>query len=344
MRGEVEVFLDDTPGEVRGVIARDGRFERLIIQREDDPPQHRLGARCVGRVIDVEAGYKAAFVDLGVESAPGFLSLPKDKPLREGDRIEVEITAEPRERKGPVLRLIGPGQGAPRLLTPGPDVPAILAALAPGVEVQTGLAAIQASWDAEEEALGFGDVFAEAGVDLAVQRTRALIAVDIDYAHLPGKDARKGRERANREGLAQAARLIRLKSWGGLVAIDLVGANLNADVVNPLARAAFDGDEAVFGPLSRFGLLQLALPWGRTPIEDRLNDWDRRPSALTKAIDLTRRLRHALLSDTTIARFTAVCTPQEAEAAAPLIARLGPRAVLRADPAAVPGRSDILEA
>ena len=326
------------------MIARDGRFERLIIQREDDPPQHRLGARCVGRVIDVEAGYKAAFVDLGVESAPGFLSLPKDKPLREGDRIEVEITAEPRERKGPVLRLIGPGQGAPRLLTPGPDVPAILAAFAPGVEVQTGLAAIQASWDAEEEALGFGDVFAEAGVDLAVQRTRALIAVDIDYAHLPGKDARKGRERANREGLAQAARLIRLKSWGGLVAIDLVGANLNADVVNPLARAAFDGDEAVFGPLSRFGLLQLALPWGRTPIEDRLNDWDRRPSALTKAIDLTRRLRHALLSDTTIARFTAVCTPQEAEAAAPLIARLGPRAVLRADPAAVPGRSDILEA
>ena len=344
MRGEVEVFLDDTPGEVRGVIARGGRFERLIIQREDDPPQHRLGARCVGRVIDVEAGYKAAFVDLGVESAPGFLSLPKDKPLREGDRIEVEITAEPRERKGPVLRLIGPGQGAPRLLTPGPDVPAILAALAQGVEVQTGLVAIQASWDAEEEALGFGDVFAEAGVDLAVQRTRALIAVDIDYAHLPGKDAKKGRERANREGLAQAARLIRLKSWGGLVAIDLVGANLNADVVNPLARAAFDGDEAVFGPLSRFGLLQLALPWGRTPIEDRLNDWDRRPSALTKAIDLTRRLRHALLSDTTIARFTAVCTPQETEAAAPLIARLGPRAVLRADPAAVPGRSDILEA
>ena len=344
MRGEVEVFLDHTPGEVRGVIARDGRFERLIIQREDDPPQHRLGARCVGRVVDVEAGYKAAFVDLGVESAPGFLSLPKDKPLREGDRIEVDITAEPRERKGPALRLIGPGQGAPRLLTPGPDVPAILAALAPDVEVQTGLAAIQASWDAEEEALGFGDVFAEAGVDLAVQRTRALIAVDIDYAHLPGKDARKGRERANREGLAQAARLIRLKSWGGLVAIDLVGANLNADVVNPLARAAFDGDEAVFGPLSRFGLLQLALPWGRTPIEDRLNNWDRRPSALTKAIDLTRRLRHALLSDTTIARFTAVCTPQEAEAAAPLVARLGPRAVLRADPAAVPGRSDILEA
>ncbi len=325
------------------MIARDGRFERLIIQREDDPPQHRLGARCVGRVMDVEAGYKAAFVDLGVENAPGFLPLPKGKVLREGDRIEVEVTAEPRERKGPTLRLIGPGQGAPRLLTPGPDVRMILAALAPGVEVQTGLSAIQASWDAEEEALGQGDFFAEAGVDLAVQRTRALIAVDIDYAHLPGKDARKGRERANREGLIHAARLIRLANWGGLVVIDLVGTNLNADVVNPLARAAFDGDEVVFGPLSRFGLLQLALPWRRTPIEDLLNDGDRKPSARTRAIDLTRRLRHALFSDMTTPRFTAVCAPQDAEAAAPLIARLGPRAALRADPVVVPGRSDILE-
>jgi len=343
VRGEVEAFLDDTPGEIRGVIARDGRFERLIIQREDDPPQFRLGARGVGRVMDVEAGYGAAFVDLGVENAPGFLALPRDKTLREGDRIEVEVVAEPRERKGPALRLIGPGQGAPRLLTPGPDVVTLLAELAPGVEIQTGLAAIQASWDAEEEALGFGDFFAESGVDLAVQRTRALIAVDIDYAHLPGKDAKRGRERANREGLVQAARLIRLKSWGGLVVVDLIGTNVNADLVNPLARAAFAGDEAVFGPLSRFGLLQLALPWRRTPIEDKLNGEDRKPSALTRAIDLTRRLRHTILSDTTAPRFTAVCAPEEARAAAPLVARLGPRAALRPDPTVAQGWSDIVE-
>lgn len=343
MSGQIEAFLDDTPGEVRGVIARDGRFERLVIQREDDPPQHRLGARCIGRVMDVEAGYNAAFVDLGVENAPGFLPLTKAAKIREGDRIEVQVTAEPRERKGPALRLIGPGQGAPRLVAPGPDVAALLAQWAPGVEVQTGVAAIQASWDAEEEALGQGGFFAEEGLDLAVQRTRALIAVDIDYAHLPGRDARRGRERANREGLRHAARLIRLANWGGLVAIDLVGSNLNADAVMTAARAAFEGDQPAFGPLSRFGLLQLALPWGRTPIEDRLNGWDRRPSDMTCAVDLTRRVRHRLLSDTTVARFTAVCAPQEAAAAAPLIARLGPRAGLKADPSTAPGRSDILE-
>jgi len=79
-------------------------------------------------------------------------------------------------------------------------------------------------------------------------------------------------------------------------------------------------------------------------IEDRLNDWDRKRSAMTKAVDLTRRLRHAMLSDTTIPRFVAVCAPDEAAAAAPLIARLGPRASVRADPAVAQGLSDIVEA
>ncbi len=41
----VEVFLDETPGEIRGVAARDGRFEHLLIEREDDVAEYRLGAR-----------------------------------------------------------------------------------------------------------------------------------------------------------------------------------------------------------------------------------------------------------------------------------------------------------
>lgn len=341
---QVEAFLDDTPGEVRGVVARDGRFERLLIQREDDPPQHRLGARSIGQVVEVEAGFRAAFVDLGSGGPPGFLPLGKGATVRHGERMEVEVTAEPRERKGPVVRRVGPGEGAPRLIRSGPDVRDLLASLAPGVEIQTGVAAIQASWDAEEEALADGDVFAELALDLAVQRTRALIAVDIDYAHLPGRDAQKGRERANREGLRHAARLIRLKSWGGLVAVDLVGTALDAEAIGRAARSAFAGDpDVVFGPLSRFGLLQLSLPWRRTAIEDALHGWDGGRRARTAAIDLARRLRHAMLSDTTIPRLVARCAPGEAEAAAPLIARLGPRAAVVADPQVAPGRSTIEE-
>lgn len=328
---EVEVFLDDTPGETRGMIARGGRFEHLLIQRESQAGQHRLGARCVGRVIEAEGAFRAAFVDLGAPGPAGFLPLAKGQSVKNGDRIEAEVTAEPRERKGPALRRLGAGEGAPRLIHPGPDVRETLAALAPGTAVQTGAAAIQASWDAEEEALADGDFYAAWALDLAVQRTRALIAVDVDYAHLPGRDARKGREQANREGLKQAARLIRLKRWGGLVAVDLAGSALDAAAVTAMARAAFaDTPQAAVGPLSRFGLLQLSLPWRLTPIEEVLSQ-----TVETRAIDTVRRLRHAILSDTATPRFIARCAPTEAAIAAPLAARLGPRAAAVADPAVV---------
>jgi hypothetical protein len=339
----IEIFLDDTPGETRGIVARNGRFERLIIQREDDPPQDRLGARSVGRVVDVEAAFDAAFVDLGSSGRPAFLPHGQGPRLREGDSIEVEVTAEPRERKGPTVRRIGPAEGPPRLLSAGPDVAAELARLAPGVPVQTGPAAIQASWDAEEEAMGQGDFFADLALDLAVQRTRAMIAVDIDYAHLPGQDPKRGRQRANVEGLKHSARLIRLKSWGGLIDVDLVGTRLDAEAIAAAARAAFDEPEAVYGPLNRFGVLQLSLPWRRTPVEEQLRGWDGGRALTATAIDTARRLRMRLLQDTATPRFTARCHPDEAAIAGPLAARLGPRAAVAADPVVRVGFADIEE-
>uniref|UniRef100_A0A0N4Z8I9 LigA n=1 Tax=Parastrongyloides trichosuri TaxID=131310 RepID=A0A0N4Z8I9_PARTI len=51
---DIEVFLDQTPGETRGVVARKGRYHHLILQRDSDRPSDRLGARCVGRVARVE--------------------------------------------------------------------------------------------------------------------------------------------------------------------------------------------------------------------------------------------------------------------------------------------------
>jgi len=341
---EVEAFLDETPGEVRGVVARNGRYEHLLMQRDDDTPQDRLGSRSIGRVVSVDAAFRAAFVDLGGKGAQGFLPLTKTVALKEGDRIEVEVVAEPRERKGPTLKHIGAGEGPPRLLAEGPDVRALLTHIAPGVEVQVGIVAIQAGQEAVEEALSDGGLYPAFGLDLSVQRTRALIAVDIDYAHIAGQDTRKARARANREGLKQAARLVRLKGWGGLVAVDLVGTGLDAGQITEAARAAFAPDaEVAFGPLSRFGLLQLSLPWRRTPIEERRNDAVARPSLQTRAIDIVRQLRLHALQDTRTPRFTARCAPQEAAAAAQLAAVLGPRAAVLADPEVATGRFIIEE-
>lgn len=332
-----EVFLDETPGETRGVIVRNGRYVRLIIHRETDRPEHRLGARLVGRVARVEPGLRGAFVDLGCGEPYGFLPLGKADRPAEGAKLEVEVTAEPRERKGPVLRQLGEAGGEPRLLVPGPDVRAILQAEAPGVAPRTGVAALRAALEAEEDALADTLIESRTGLDLAIQRTRALIAVDIDYAPAPGRDSRRGREAVNREGLIQTARLLGLRGWGGLVAIDLVGVGLHPESTANLARSAFAGAPGVVvGPLSRFGLLQITAPWGRTPVDERLS------AAHAPALDALRRLNLFLLSNTAQPRATLVCPPEASDFLRPLAARLGPRARIRAD--APPGVFKIEEA
>ena len=324
----VEAWLDEAPGETRGAVAVDGRFTRLLIHREITPPPHRLGARVVGRVIERAAGLEGAFVDLGAADPPGFLP---GKAGAVGEKLELEVVAEPREAKGPTLRRLGPGQGDPRLLAAGPSIRERLAELAPGVAPVEGAEAIRAVTDAEDAALADRMLVPELGLDVAVQRTRALIAVDLDLA---GAQPRAARDRANRRGLAEAARLIGLKAWGGLVVVDLIGSAQNGDVALAAARAAFVGPQVAFGPLSRFGLLQLSLPWRDAPVEEALT---RDGPDMRVALDGVRALRLAMLEDRGAPRLTLALPRGPAALAAPLVARLGPRAALRTDAALAPG-------
>lgn len=324
----LEAFLDNTPGEVRGVIAGDGRYQHILIQREDEVPEHRLGARCVGRIVDVHPGLRGAFVELGARPPLGFLPFSGKERLNVGHKVQVEVVAEPREAKGPTLRLIGAGEGEPRLLTQGPTVAEQLARLAPGAAIVTGAAAVRAVLESEEEARSGSHAFADTGLDLAVQRTRALVAVDLDLSPAPGVAfGPPARARANRQGLEEAARLIRLRRWGGLVAIDLIGTVQDGAAVTAAARRAFGDDpDIVYGPVNRFGVLQLSLPWRQTPLEEALG------GPMRVARDLVRALNLRLLSDTAAPRIVVRAASADAERAAPLVARLGPRAHLIADP------------
>jgi Ribonuclease G/E len=330
---ELETFVDDTPGEVRGMVVRNGRFDRLLIQRECDDPRRRLEARSTGRVAAVDAGLKGAFVDLGAGEPFGFLPLRKSDRVAVGETLEVEVSAEPREHKGPTLRLIGAGEGEPRLLRPGPTVAEQLARLAPGVEPRTGAPAMRASLEAEEEALAADALFPPLGIRLAVERTRALVAVDIDHAAAPGRDGRRDKGRANRDGLMQAARLIRLKGWGGLVAVDLVGTGHDGAAMLAAAKAAFGTEPEIgYGPVNRFGVLMLSLPWRTTPVEEQLLGPGGRPTGETRAIEAVRRLGLALAGNTGTPWLTLRCPPGIAARAETLAARLGPRARVKADP------------
>src|SRR5690606_28147720 len=214
------------------------------------------------------------------------------------------------------------GEGEPRLLAPGPTVRDVLAGLAPGVEPVTGAAAIRAGLEAEAAALAPATLFAAAGLSVAVERTRALVAVDIDHAPAPGREGRRDKGRASRDGLAQAARLIRLKGWGGLVAVDLVGTGHDGAAMLAAAKAAFGDDpEVAYGPVNRFGVLMRWLPGRETPVEERLLGPDGRPTVETRALDSVRRLALALAADTAAPYLTLRCPPAVAPMAEALAAR-----------------------
>lgn len=341
----VEVFLDDTPGELRAVIARDGRAEHILIERADGPARTRLGARSVARVRQSAPGLKGAFVDLG-GGLEAFMPLRGGISAPVGAKVEVEVSAERREDKAPVVRWIGVGEGEARLLAAGPTLMQTLARLAPGVEPVTGRAAIEAGWAAVEEAQAPA---ALPGGLVHVERTRAMITVDVDLNAHDMSRARP-RDETNRLALKAAARLIRLNRWGGLVAIDLIGTQLDGKAVTAAAQAAFgaafgDDPSIVHGPVNRFGVLMLSLPWGATPLEEVLYADVRRrvPGPEQAAQEAVRRLRAGLLEDTTRARVTLRCSSGIAGLAAPLVAKLGPRAHLKTDESLTPGDS-IIEA
>lgn len=334
----LETFLDEAPGETWGVVCRDGEPCRIFLSRDEDQPANRLEASSIGRVTALLPGGGGAFVDLGTGEPFGFL--PKGAAAV-GEAVHVAVTAEPRGGKGPTLKRIGTGEGPPRLLKPGPDVGEWLARAAPGVEPGTGAVAIEVVREARELALA--TTFFEGGLDVAVERTRAMVTVDIDHAGEAGRDGMSARLAANRRGLTLAARRIALKNWGGLVAIDLVGTALPPEPVMAAAKISFQDTGVTFGPLSRFGVLQLSLPWTRAPFEESLFGVSGTRRKRANQIEAVRTLRHALSTDRTSPWVTLAVPKGEREDMDALIVGIGPRARLVADPDLAAGTYELRE-
>jgi hypothetical protein len=334
----LETFLDDGPGETWGVVCKDGEPRQIFCAREGDAPANRLGAESIGRVTALLPGGGGAFVDLGAGEPFGFLARGS---VAVGQAVRVTVSAEPRGGKGPALTLAGAGEGAPRLLQPGPSVAEWLARAAPGVEPETGAPAIEAVREAREAALA--PVISPGGLTVAVERTRALVAVDLDFSGTPGRDGGKARQAANRRGLTLAARRIALKRWGGLVAIDLIGTTQAPEPVLRAAKDAFADTGVTFGPLSRFGLLQLSLPWRETPIEEVLFGLNGEQAHRRRQVDAVRDLRHTLATRRSAPWITLVVPDVEVREMTALVAGLGPRARLAVDPARAAGTYEIRE-
>ena len=340
---ERSLFLDRGIGETRGVVLLDGRPERLLIERDGDDQATRLGARHIARVRKVEPAFASAFVDLGgVEALFSFK--PDARPV-EGQSLEVEIRTEPRLGKLATVRVLGPAQGAPRLLAAPPSMAEQLASFARGIDVIEGREARQVADEAEAEALEIIHPLPGGG-NLAIEPTRALVAIDVDIGERKGNDVKRVTRAANLAALAASGRLLRLKSLGGIVVIDLVGRGHDGNALLTAARAAFSPDNpgVAIGPVGRFGTMEMTIPRRAPPLAETLCDANGALSNLTLALRLIRAIENEGAAQPG-ARLSAICAPVVAEAAKPLAeklaAKIGARFTIRPEPASPRERFDV---
>ncbi|OYU70749.1 MAG: RNA-binding protein [Alphaproteobacteria bacterium PA2] len=285
---ERSAYLDRGIGEDRGVILLDGRAERLLIRRQDEDIGLQVGARLAGRVRKVEPAFASAFLDLG-EGREAMMAFKPDSRPVEGQMLDVEIRTAPRPGKLATVRVIGEEDGGPRLLAPALDLETLLCTLGKCDEVESGPEARRIADLAEAEALETVHPLAGGG-SLAIEPTRALVAIDVDLGDRKGQDAKRISRQANMTALAESARLLRLKGLGGIVIIDLVGRGHDAHALLAAARLAFapDNPGVSIGAVGRFGTMELLIPRRDRSVRDILLDEAGRMTDQTLALRLVR--------------------------------------------------------
>lgn len=256
-----QILIDEAVGETRACWFDDQGLPVLLGHERwsDWGSRAILGEVHCGRVIEVNSGLNAAFVQLP-KGKNGFLPFGKKgrpKGLHEGAWIAVEVTREAIAEKGPNLRMAQDVEAAGKLdlLQPAPPINERLHM--PGhVEIRVADREGRDRIDAAEEEALSTVLPIPGGGDIAIEPTRAMIAVDVDSGNNPLPVGKLN---------AAAARLIfrqlRLRSLGGIVAIDFVAMRVKNEraALEATLRSLAKRDPAQVDvlPLSRFGVVEL---------------------------------------------------------------------------------------
>ena len=259
-------------GLARGAVCIDGLPYFYAEGYEYDQSLAVVGVRSVARLKTKAGG--VAFLSLA-DGAEAVLDVPHEafSRLVEGSTLEVEIIAEARQEKRARARWIGPATGEPRRVSPVQSLRDRLLASA-GLRGEAGELNNDNDIDmldtAEDAALNPSGPLSGGGY-LSIERTRALIACDIDSAGGEGVLTPKAFAKAcNERAVSDIGRRLRLSGLAGLVVIDLIGKRHDSDRLRQLLQIGF-GDEAgkvIIGPVGKFGTLEFVRPWGATPLMD----------------------------------------------------------------------------
>lgn len=254
-------------GLARGAVYRDGKPHLYLEGYDHDSSLALLGTRSVARVTGRGGG--VVFLELA-DGGEAVLDAPTDQTaaLSDGTAVEVEISAEARQDKAARARLIRPASGeTPRRLSPPQTLKARLMAAAQalmGVEVTDTIDEDDRLDMAAESAQALSGPLPGGGY-LSIERTRALIACDVDSA---GGEGRNFIRQCNEAAIGEVARRLHLSGLAGLVVIDLIGKRHDGDRLQGLLKQAFGPEPVISAPLGKFGTLEFVRPWGMRPLAD----------------------------------------------------------------------------
>lgn len=309
MSEALETWIDAAIGETREALVRAGKPIALRIARASDEGRRaRWGEIYCARVREIDRRRRGAFLDLGLRDQQGFLPLGDDGRarmrrerlnLREGQGVIVLVTREAARGKNPVLELDEvdhDGEAPHRLARHEVDDELLLAKPAPDTQTRAKLDALI------EDALARTTPIPGGGV-LTIDAATALTAIDVDAGGRQGSgDPDRFALDLNIAAAREAARQIRLRNLGGVVAIDFVSMRAKSHVkaLEDAVRAAFAGDpwSVQFGGLSRFGVYELARAQLRTPLHEQLRDADGRLNVETVALMALRAIEREGRSQT----------------------------------------------
>ncbi|MEJ0061197.1 MAG: ribonuclease E/G [Terricaulis sp.] len=301
MSEALETWVDAAIGETREALVRDGRAIALrVVRTSDEGRRARWGELYCARVTQVDRRRRGAYLDLGLRDQQGFLALDSESRARiakrdqvalsEGMGVVVSIVREAARGKNPVLELVEIGHDG--------EAPHRMAQHDCDLEIANAKPADPATRSkldaAIEDALSRTAPIPGGGA-LTIEPCAALVAIDVDAGGRGGThDPERFALELNLAAAAEAARQIRLRSLGGIIAIDFVSMRAKSHGVQleQAVKAAFASDpwSTNFGALSRFGVFELSRAQLRSPLHEVLLDDERKPSTETIALSALRAI------------------------------------------------------
>ena len=280
--------MEHCVGETRAAIYSGKTLIELHVRRWSNENKPRTGDTFSGLITRIEPSIGAAFVDLG-HGPDGFLKFsnaPGAPRLSEGKYIQVYITRDAEPGKGPVLKFeaLSSVTGADAKKKGPIKSQTFEQYLSQRFgKITFDKAAVNAFEQLVEEELAI-----PGGGDLAIERTRALTAIDID------KGVANSGFTVSLAACALIASQIRLRGLGGLFVIDfpnLRQVKQRENVYNALVEA-FEGDPETIkiAPLSRFGTMEMTRAKTRLSLDETLMNKRGEPTVETSALWALRRL------------------------------------------------------